>query len=297
VVGYLYGGSPETAATFLPAFRKGLAETGYVEGQNVALEYRWANYDFGRLPELAADLVRRRVAVLTAQGGVPAALAAKAATTTIPVVFSMGGDPVQAGLVASLNRPGGNVTGVNTLNQELADKRLGLLRELLPKAARFALLVNPSDTPNAYIKDAQAAASALGWGVEILTATTSREIDSAFASLSQRSADALMVPPGSLFGDRRVQLSTLAVRHAVPAIFADRQYPEVGGLMSYGSSFIDTVRQTGIYVGRILKGEKPADMPVQQAVKVELVINLQTARTLGLDVPPTLLAIADDVIE
>jgi putative ABC transport system substrate-binding protein len=183
------------------------------------------------------------------------------------------------------------------LNQELADKRLGLLRELLPKAARFALLVNPSDTPNAYIKDAQAAASALGWGVEILTATTSREIDSAFASLSQRSADALMVPPGSLFGDRRVQLSTLAVRHAVPAIFADRQYPEVGGLMSYGSSFIDTVRQTGIYVGRILKGEKPADMPVQQAVKVELVINLQTARTLGLDVPPTLLAIADDVIE
>jgi len=298
LVGYLYGGSPETAARFVPAFRKGLAETGYIDGQNVAIEYRWANNDFSRVPELAADLIRRRVAVLTVVGSISAVLAAKAATTTIPIVFSVGADPVRSGLVASLGRPGGNITGFNTLNQELAGKRLALLRELLPKAAGFALLVNPSDgTADTYIKDAQAAASALGWSIEILTATTNREIDAAFASLVQNPADALIIPPGTLFGDRRMQLSTLAVRYAVPAMFADRQYPEVGGLMSYGSSFIDQVRQTGIYVGRILKGEKPADLPVQQAVKVELVINLQTARALAIDVPPTLIAIADEVIE
>ena len=298
VVGFLYGGSPETATTLVPALRKGLGESGYVEGQNVAIEYRWANSDFNRLPELAADLVRHRVAVIATQGGVVAALAAKAATTTIPIVFSVGTDPVQTGLVASLNRPGGNLTGVSTLNQELAAKRLGLLRELLPAAARFAVLVNPSDQiAEPYTKDVLAAASAVGAVVEIVAATSNREIDTAFATLGQKRIDALLVSPGTLFGDRPIQLALLAVRYATPVMYTDRHYSEAGGLMSYGSSFFDQVRQAGVYVGRILRGARPADLPVQQAVKVELVINLQTARVLNLDVPSSLLARADEVIE
>jgi putative ABC transport system substrate-binding protein len=298
VVGYLYVGSPEPSANQVAAFRKGLSETGYVEGRNVAIEFRWAHNEIDRLPELAADLVRRRVAVIATPGNVAPALAAKAATTTIPIVFSGGADPIQAGLVASLNRPGGNVTGINSMGTELGAKRLGLLHELLPGAARFAVLVNPNGSaPELQIKDAQAAASAIGRPIEVLTAGTNRDIDAAFASLAQQRADALLVGGDTLFTNRRVQLVTLTARHALPAIYHVREFAEAGGLMSYGPSQTDQWRQVGIYVGRILKGEKPADLPVMRPTMFEFVINLQTARTLGLTIPPTLLAIADEVIE
>jgi putative ABC transport system substrate-binding protein len=298
VVGYLSAGSPEASVPLVAAFRKGLGELGFVEGRNVAIEYRWAQTDLTRLPELAADLVRRRVAVLTTPGSTLAALAAKSATASIPIVFSGGIDAVQSGLVASLNRPGGNVTGVTTLSGNLGAKRIGLMHELLPRATHFALLANPKD-PNfeEMVTDAQAAASAIRVEIEGVGANTNREIDAAFVTLVQRRADALIVAPGALFSDRRVQLATLAARHAMPAIYPDRSSAEAGGLMSYGSNQGDTHRQLGVYVGRILKGEKPAGLPVMRPTKFEFVINLQTARTLGITVPAELLALTDEVIE
>jgi putative tryptophan/tyrosine transport system substrate-binding protein len=298
VIGFLNSASPEGYAPMMVAFRQGLSEIGYVEGQNVAIEYRLANNELDRLPELAADLVRRRVAVIAASGGTAVPLAAKAATTTIPIVFGVGGDPVKFGFVASFNRPGGNVTGISFMSDQLVPKRVGLLHELVPGAVRFALLVNPT-IPNTetLTRDSQAAASAIGRQIEVLTASTNRDIDLAFASLVQKQADALLVAPGVLFANRRVQLTTLAARHAVPAIYFDREFAEAGGLMSYGANISDVMRQLGIYTGRVLRGEKPADMPVMQPTKFELVINLQTAKTLGLEIPPALLARADEVIE
>jgi putative ABC transport system substrate-binding protein len=281
----------------LAAFREGLKETGYVEGQNVASEYRSAEIERGRLPELAADLIRRRVAVIFVQSS-SATLAAKRLTTTIPIVFTSDVDPVALGLVASLNRPGGNVTGFTGMNRELTGKQLGFLRELLPGATRFAVLIDRNG-PNAplFTRDAQAAATAIGRQIEVLAAGNSSDIDTAFATLLQKRAEALLVNPNTLFAARRAQIVTLAARHAVPTIYPSRAYAEAGGLMSYGSSSRDLHRQAGTYVGRILKGEKPADLPVQQATKFEFVINLQTARALGITIPPTLLAIADEVIE
>jgi putative tryptophan/tyrosine transport system substrate-binding protein len=298
VIGFLYAGSPEASANFVAAFRKGLSEAGYVEGHNVAIEYLWTHNDNDRVPELAADLVRRRVAVIVTPNFIAAALAAKAATTTIPIVFGGGFDPVQAGLVASLNRPGGNVTGVSFMTVETGGKRVGLLHELLPGAARFAMLVNPTN-PNAEpnITEAREAASAVGWQIEVLTASTNLDIDTAFASLVQKRADALLVSPEPLLTTRRVQLVTLAARHAVPTIYYIREFAEIGGLMSYGPDIADLYRQVGVYSGRILKGEKPTDLPILRPTKFEFVINLQTAKTLGLEVPASLLARADEVIE
>jgi putative tryptophan/tyrosine transport system substrate-binding protein len=299
VIGYLYAGSPEESANLVEAFRKGLTETGYVEGQNVAIEYRWARNAFERLPDLAADLVRRRVALIVTPGSVAAALAAKGATATIPIVFGIGTDPVEAGLVASLNRPGGNVSGVSYMQAELAAKQLGLLHELLPEATRFAVLVNPNNplVTKSIVTDLESAASTIGGQIEVLPANDNRDIDAAFETIAQRRPDALLVSPGPLFGNRRVQLATLAARHLVPAMYYDRQFPEVGGLMSYGTSLADQYRQTGIYSGRVLKGENPSDLPVLRATKFELVINLQTAKAFALAVPPSLLARADEVME
>jgi putative ABC transport system substrate-binding protein len=298
VIGYLSSLSLESGSAPTPSFGKGLSETGFVEGRNVAIEYRWANNDYKRLPELAADLVRRRVAVVYTSGGVVSALAAKAATASIPIVFAMGADPVASGVVASLNRPGGNVTGIAFLTTELGGKRLGFLKELVPGAARYAALVNP-DNPatEAVTADLRAAAAAIGKPIEVFTARNNREIDTAFADLARRDADALVVGASSLFNGRRVQLATLAAYYRLPAIYYIRQTVEVGGLMSYGADIPDAERQAGIYAGRILKGAKPADLPVIQTTKFEFVINLQTARTLGLMVPPTLLALADEVID
>jgi putative ABC transport system substrate-binding protein len=297
VVGYLDGGSLGTSAHIVAAFRKGLSETGYIEGRNVVVEYHWAEGNYDRLSVLASDLARRQVAVIVAMGA-PVVVAAKAATSTIPIVFGSGVDPVQAGLVARLSRPGGNVTGVTSMNAEIEAKRLGLLIELLPKATRLALLINPNNPiAEATVKDAQASAAAIGQQLEILAASTNREIDAAFASLVQKRADALLIGPDVFFTNRRVQLATLTVRHGIPAVYAFREFAEAGGLMSYGTSNTERDRQVGVYTGRILKGEKPADLPVLQPTKFELVINLQTARTLGLEVPTTLLARADEVIE
>jgi putative tryptophan/tyrosine transport system substrate-binding protein len=299
VVGYVYPGTPEgSSADQTAAFRKGLSESGFIEGRNVTIEYRWAQNDYSRLPEMVADLVRRRVSVIAAMGGTPAALAAKALTATIPIVFSTGSDPVLTGLVASLNRPGGNVTGITFMTAELSAKQLGLMHELLPGAARFGMLVDPQ-SPNAEIatQDARTAVTTLGRQIEVLSASSSREIDTAFASLKQKRVEALLVSPTPLFSNRRVHLAGAAMRYAVPVIYADRQYAEAGGLMTYGSNIPDQYRQAGIYTGRILKGEKPADLPVMRPTKFEFVINLQTARTLGIEVPPTLLALADEVIE
>ena len=298
IVGYVHSDSPQTAAGLLAAFREGLSETGYVEGQNVAIEYRWAENDLSRIPELVADLVRRRVAVIATPGSSAAALAAKAATTTIPIVFSLGLDPVQLGLVDSLSRPGGNITGVNSMSNELVAKRLGLLHELLPTATHLGVLVNPQNpTTESLKKDVEAAATAIGLQIEFFTASTGAEIDTAFASLVQKRADALGVHPDNLFINRRVQLITLAARHAGPVIYALRPDAEAGGLMSYGTKLADAHRQAGVYTGRILKGAKPTDLPVVQPTKFEFVINLQTAKTIGLTVPTTLLARADEVIE
>jgi len=295
VIGLLVPFSPEPAAPFLAAFREGLGETGFIERRNVAIETRYANRDLGRLPELAADLVRRRVAVIATLGGPVVAGAAKAATTTIPIVFEIGSDPVRQGLVASLNRPGGNATGVSFLGTESESKRLGLLHALLPEAKRFAVLAGAQTADS--IASELGGAAAIGVEVEALPALTVQEIDAAFASLARKGADALMVRTNNLYMDRVVQIATLAARHAVPTIHFQRQFVAVGGLMSYGPNYLDQVRQVGVYVGRVLKGEKPADLPVVQPTKFDFVINLQTAKTLGLTVPPTLLAIADEVIE
>jgi putative ABC transport system substrate-binding protein len=299
VVGFLHSASAAAYAHLVAAFRKGLSEAGYSEGQNVAIEYRWSEGHNEHLPALAAELVRRRVDVIVTPGSTAATLAAKAATPTIPIVFLSAVDPVKTGLVASLNRPGGNITGVSDIGVELAAKRLGLLHELLPGAARFALLVNP-DNPGiteAFVTEAQTAASAIGRQIEVVTASTNDDIDRAFATVVNKRADAFLVSTDALFVTRRVQLVTLAARHAVPAMYFRREFAEAGGLMSYGSNLADQFRQNGIYAGRILKGEKPAEMPVQLPTKFEFVVNLQTAKLLGLEVPLTLLARADEVIE
>jgi putative tryptophan/tyrosine transport system substrate-binding protein len=297
-VGYLYAGSPETSTYLVAAFHKGLSEMGYVEGRNVAIEYRWAHNDYSRLPELAADLVRHQVAVIAVPGVQLAVAAAKAATATIPIVFTMTGDPVQSGLVASLNRPGGNVTGFTNMTTELMPKQLALLHELLPAAVRFAVLVDPED-PDAQstVKALQAAASDIGRQIEAFYASTEREIDAAFTNIVQNRADALLVSPLVFFSNRRAQLATLAIHHQVPTIYSIREFAEAGGLMSYGPSLTNQLRQAGIYTSRILKGEKPANLPVQRPTKFELVINLKTAKALGLTISPNLLAIADEVIE
>jgi len=278
------------------AFRQGLAEAGYVEGQNVAIEYRWAEGRYDRLPELAADLVRRRVSVIATPANTPGSLVAKAATATIPIVFGVGGDPVKLGLVASLNRPGGNATGVNFFTIELMAKRMQLLRELVPAAKRVAVLVNPTDLSNeSTLRDVETAA--IGQQVLAFEAATGREIDAAFESLVRERVDALFVSGGAFFSARRVQLAVLAARYAVPATYSQRTFVEAGGLMSYGTNLADTWRQVGLYAARILKGAKPADLPVMQSSKFELVINSQTATMLDLTVPPQLLATADEVIE
>jgi len=289
-------GSPADRARFLTAFRQGLRDPGYVEGQNVAIEYRWAQDQADRLPDLAADLVRRQVTVIVAD--TPSSIVAKAATTTIPIVFTSGGDPVKLGLVASLNRPGGNVTGVTFVTAELGAKQLGLLHELQPGAVRVGVLVDPNFAPTqSFVSDVQAAALSIGKQIEVVEAPTGRDIDTAFARLAQKSIDALLVGPGPLLVNRRLQLATLAAYHRMPAIYLVREFAEAGGLMSYGTSITDAYRQAGVYTGRILKGEKPADLPVIQSSKFEFVINLNTARAFGLSFPPGLLAIADEVIE
>jgi putative tryptophan/tyrosine transport system substrate-binding protein len=299
VIGFLHPASPEPSADRPRAFRQGLREAGFVEGENVAIEYRWADNQIDRLPGLAAELVQRRVAVIAALGGNNAVLAAKAATTTIPIVFDVGEDPVRLGLVASLARPGGNLTGINFFTVELAAKRLELLRELVPGATRIAVLVDPVGvtTTESTLRDVEAAARAMRLQIQVLNASTSREIEAAFASFVAERPDALFVGISPFFIERRVQLAQLAARHAVPAIYQDRLHAEVGGLISYGASLTDAYRQVGIYTGRILKGTKPADLPVVQPSKFELVVNHPTARMLGLDVPPTLLSRADEVIE
>ena len=296
VIGYLGSESPGPMAPLVAAFLQGLSETGYVDGQNVAIEYRWAEGDYDRLPALAADLVRRKVDVV-ATLGIPSALAAKSATSTIPIVFAVG-DAVERGLVASLARPGGNLTGVSLLNVELTSKRLELISELVPQAGVIALLVNPNN-PNTErtIRDMEEAARAKGVQLNILKAGTESEIDAAFAALVQLPAGALVVVGDPLFINRREQLVALASRHAVPAIYAFREYAAAGGLISYGTSFTAAYRQLGTYAGKILKGAKPADLPVQQPTTFELVVNLNTAKELGLTVPPSILARADEVIE
>ena len=299
VLGYLYGGTFEGSPYLVAAFRKGLGEMGYVEGKNVTIEFRFADNDNGRLPQLAADLVRRRVALIATPLSTPSALAAKAATTTIPIIFATAADPVRIGLVASLNRPGGNATGISNVNVELMPKRLGLLHELLPKAVHFGVLINP-DNPflaESIIAEIRGAATAIDRQIEVFTARNNREIDTAFASLIQKGIDAFLASPDALFDNRRVQLTSLAMYHRMPTIYAIRQYAEAGGLMSYGTSDTDLVRQVGIYAGRVLKGERPDELPVMRPTKFEFVINMQTARTLGLAVPPNLLALADEVLE
>jgi putative ABC transport system substrate-binding protein len=296
VVGVLTS-SPDTAR--LRAFRQGLKDAGFIEGENVAIEYRSADDQADRLPRLAAELVQRQVAVIAAIGGIPIALAAKAATTTIPIVFSVGIDPVRLGLVASLARPGGNVTGINILSTELASKRLELLLAMVPGAIRIAVLVDPTNAAatDATLRDVRAAARAMGLQIQVLNASNSLELDAAFATLVSERSDALIVSSTPFLFNRRVQLALLAARHAVPAIYQDRQHAEVGGLMTYGASLEDAYRHVGVYTGRILKGEKPADLPVVQSTRFDLVINVPTARMLGLTVPPTLLAIANEVVE
>jgi len=298
VIGFLSSSALADRARYLTAFRQGVRETGYVEGQNIVIEYRWAQDQVERLPDLAADLVRRQVTVIAAHD-VPSAIVAKAATTTIPIVFVTGGDPVKLGLVASLNRPGSNVTGITFVTAELGAKQLGLLHELQPGAVRIGVLVDPNyPTVAPFISDVQAAASSIRKQIEVLEAPTGRDIDIAFASLAQKPIDALLVAPSPFLNNRRIQLVTLATYHRVPAIYPWREAAaEVGGLMSYGASLSDAYRQAGVYTGRVLKGEKPADLPVMQSSKFEFVINLNTAKAFGLSFSPGLLAIADEVIE
>ena len=299
VIGFINAESPQGYARPLAAFLNGLGETGYVEGGNVAIEYRWAEGRIDRLPAMAADLVHRQVAVIAATS-TPAALAAKAATTTIPIVFETGGDPVQLGLVPSLNRPGGNVTGVTQTNQEVTPKRLELLHELLPTARVMALLVNPADpaVTETQTKVSLSAAQTLGLELHVLNASTERDFDAVFAKLIQLRAGGLVIATDAFFTSRSgEQLAALAVRHAVPAVYKGREFAAAGGLMSYGSDIAGSYRLAGNYTGRILKGDKPADLPVQQATKIELIINLKTAKALGITFPLTLLGRADEVIE
>ena len=296
VIGFLVNRVRENAPNALAALRKGLSEIGFVEGRNVTIEL-FANNATDRLPEVVADLVRRRVTVIAASGLAPA-LAAKSATATIPIVFRIGADPVRYGLVASLNRPGGNVTGVTDIGVDLGPKRLGLLHELLPRASRFAALVNPTNpATESRIAEVTAAALAIGRSVDVVPASTDREIDAAFASLVQKRIDALWVSSDALFINRRLQLTTLAAHHRLPAIYSNHDSVEVGGLMSYGTNILESLYQVGIYTGRVLKGEKPSDLPVTRPTKYEMVINLTTAKALGIEVPETLLATADEVIQ
>jgi|EndMetStandDraft_8_1072994.scaffolds.fasta_scaffold16047_2 putative ABC transport system substrate-binding protein len=299
VIGFIGAGALDNYVLYLAAFRKGLAETGFVEGQNVAIEYRWAEGQYERMAQLADDLVRRRVAVIAVPGSPPGARAAKAATSTIPIVFSVGDDPVRSGLVTSISRPGGNATGINFLTGEVVAKRLALLHELLPGAARVAAFINPADASRAEVlrEEVEVAARTVGMQLQILNPTTNREIDAAFGALVRERADALFVGPDAFYNSRRVQLANMAARHVLPTAFAVREYVDAGGLMSYGTSLADMYREVGAYCGRILKGAKPSDLPVLQSTKFELVINAQTARMLGITVPPSLLARADEVIE
>jgi ABC-type uncharacterized transport system substrate-binding protein len=299
VIGFLNPFSPDGQSDRLRGFRQGLAETGYVEGVNLAIEYRWAEGQFDRLPALAAELVRQRAAVIAVTGGPAPAFAAKDATAMIPIVFTVGDDPVRLGLVGSLARPDGNVTGISFFANELAAKRLELLRELVPSATRIAVLVNPSEGRNteSTLKDVETAASAMGLQIKNLNASTSREINAIFANFARERPDAIFVGPDAFFTTRRVQLALLAGLHQMPVIYPLRPFAEAGGLMSYGSDIVDAYRQVGSYAGRILKGAKPVDLPVVRASKFELVINAETARMLRLTIPPTLLAIADEVIE
>ncbi len=299
VVGFLNNQSPGRFADFAAGFRQGLSEVGYADGQNMVIEYRWADNQYNRLPDLAADLVRHRVAVIAATGGSVSVLAAKAATATIPIVFVMGDlDPVQAGIVASLNRPGGNITGVTPLISLLGEKRLELLHELVPNANEIGFLVNPSN-PNSEpeIRNVRAAASALGQQILILNVSSEPDIDMAFSTVAQRRIGSLLIGNDALFFARRNQIVALATRHAVPTLYNSREFVESGGLMSYGASLVSGYRQAGTYVGRILKGEKPIDLPVLQPIKFDLVINLKTAKALGLAVPLTLQTAADEIIE
>ncbi len=301
VVGFLNAASPDLFAHVVRAFHLGLSEMGYVEGRNVAIEYRWAENQYDRLPELAAELVRRRVSVITTGSSTLAALAAKAATTTLPIVFLMGADPVQFGLVASLNRPGGNLTGITTLNLEMTPKRLQVLRELLPTTTIMAVLVNPTNAPatvETEVRQVQAAAHTLGLQmVHVLQASTERDLDSAFSTLIQRRAGGLVISADTFFSGKSVELAALASRHAVPTISPYRDFVTAGGLTSYGGSVTELYRLAGVYTGRILKGEQPADLPVQQVTKVQLAINLKTAKALGLTVPTLLIGRADEIIE
>jgi putative tryptophan/tyrosine transport system substrate-binding protein len=299
IIGFLGSASPNLYAKALGAFRQGLSETGYVEGRNVMIEYRWAGGQYDQLPALAADLVRHQVNVIVAPGSTPAALAAKAATATIPIVFQLGTDPVAAGLVPRLDRPGGNVTGVTNINTELAPKRLELLRELLPTAKLVAVLVNPTSAfiTESISKDLQSTARTLGLQLQILSASTERDFGDIFATFAKLRADALVIAPDAMFITRSEELGALTLRHAVPAITQYREFAAAGGLMSYGGNSTEALRLLGIYTGKVLKGEKPADLPVVQSAKVELVINLKTAKALGITVPNTLIGRADEVIE
>jgi putative ABC transport system substrate-binding protein len=297
-IGFLSSASPDEYATRLRAFRHGLKESGYVEGQNVAIEYRWAADQYNRLPALAAELIHRQVAVIVAGGGTPAAAAAKAATVTIPIVFAIATDPVKVGLVASLNRPGGNLTGVTNLNVEVGPKRLEVLRELLPSVTIIAVLVNPaSAAAEPFLQALQPAASALGLQLHVLHASTDRDFAAAFATLVQLRAGALLISPDNFFNARIEQLAALSLRHAVPTIYQYRPFVAAGGLISYGSDETEFYRLVGIYAGKILNGEKPADLPVVQSTKVELIINLKTAKALGINVPQSVQSRADEVIE
>jgi putative ABC transport system substrate-binding protein len=298
VVGFIRDGSADTAARYMAGFRKGLNETGYVEGQNVTVEYHWLEGRYDSLPALLADLVRRQVAVLATPGQLPT-IAAKAATATIPIVFGVGEDPVKLGLIASLARPGGNATGINFFTQEAAAKRLRLLHDMIPKAVRIAVLVNPANAAveTTLLQEVQEAAPALGLQIQILKARTIGEIDAAFATLARERADALFVAPDAFFLDRRVQFATITARDRIPATYSVRELVAAGGLMSYGPDFVDVFHQIGVYTGSILKGVKPVDLPVLQSTKLEFVINLQTARALGIEVPSGVLSIADEVIE
>jgi putative ABC transport system substrate-binding protein len=299
VVGFINGGSADASAPFLASFRKGLNETGFVEGQNVSVEYHWLEGKYDHLPALMTDLVRRRVALIATPASGPAALAAKAATSTIPIVFSVAQDPVQIGLVASLARPGGNATGLNFFNREVAAKRLRLLHDLLPKAVRVAVLLNPGNagSAEATLREVQEAAPALGLRIQILNATTITEINAVFASFARERPDALFLAGDGFFTDRRVQFATLTARDRIPATGAESQFVKAGGLMSYGTDYAETFRRVGDYAGRILKGEKPAELPVLQSTKFEFAINLQTAQALGIEVPPGVLSIVDEVVE
>jgi putative ABC transport system substrate-binding protein len=298
VVGFLSPLLSETNPAILTAFRKGLGEAGFIEGRNVAIEYRWANNDYDRLPILAAELAHHPVAVLAATGSLAAALAAKEATATIPIVFNVGTDPAKNGLVNAINRPGGNITGISTMNFELGTKWLGLLHDVLPSATHAALLVDGALESKILTADVQASAMASGLHVDVFRTGTIDEIKAVLADVRQRQAGTLlMIAPGPVFLDHRVEIATLAVRYGMPSLYTNRAFAEAGGLISYGSDFTDSFRQVGIYCGRILKGERPADMPVQRASRFEFVINLKTAKALHLQIPPTLLALTDEVIE